>query len=371
MLKIRNGKHEKIMFTTKVLVILSIVCLALSGCSKGDDSAESAESESKTVKAEPVTLTVTSAMPENDFLAKGLTYFCDYVEKETDGQINFQIYYGGTYCSIFEEFNNVSTGTTDIAALMIAMSAQKIPLWCFPITGKDSADALRIGTEVAFENSETSKYLQDQMAEHNLVPLGYQAIGNSIFCAKKDFSTFEDLSSFVFGCTRDLDYFKALGLNAIVIDKSEAYESLSRGVVDATTTAISAYITGKYYEVAPYCVIKNGATSDALIVINNDRWNSFTADQQKVFMDAVVAVQKYEVDTLNASMDGYIKEIKDAGGSVKYLNDDDSLLSSKAEAQQLFNANMKFAENLLVEEQYKIICDTAISASGLGYSISK
>ena len=79
---------------------------------------------------------------------------------------------------------------------------------------------------------------------------------------------------------------KALGGNPVVLPGGEIYSALEKGVVDGAWWPAAGMLSMKHYEVAKYRVRPTIGTSNEPILINLDKWNKLSAEEQGILLEA-------------------------------------------------------------------------------------
>ena len=74
----------------------------------------------------------------------------------------------------------------------------------------------------------------------------------------------------------------------------ELYTSLQNGLVTATDQQIPSYIIENYYEVAPYYSYVGAQWTSYSLMMNMDKFNSYSPEDQKIFTDAAWACSEEE-----------------------------------------------------------------------------
>lgn len=88
-----------------------------------------------------------------------------------------------------------------------------------------------------------------------------------------------------------------LGAQVIDLPTGEVYAALQRGVVDATGWTQIGLIDLKWNEFLNYRIEPCFFSTDLGVIVNLDKWNSLSAEAQKILQD--VAIQ-HEADSVNA-----------------------------------------------------------------------
>lgn len=319
---------------------------------------------------DPVTLKVACFKGENDFMCQQLLKVCQYVEENSGGSIKFEYWLGGSFCTMVEEFGYLSDGAIDMCALMegAGQAANMLNLFQFSRTHDSCAEAVAICNELLNENETTSPLLLGQAAEHNILPLGYSIAGVDAFCATSPIDSLASMSSLSFGCSRDQALFEAMGLNVISMDSNDAYESLSRGMVDATSIPVSAMVAGKLYEVAPYVLVSLSGGCSGMPCLNLDTWNKLTAEQQQLFRDGYAAAAAWAAEEYDNILKNDVAEMESNGATVAYMSAADDQTKKNITAQSTWNTASAVADGLGNLEDFTVIFDAAATAVGASYS---
>lgn len=256
-------------------------------------------------------------------MTKACLDFADKVKTATNGRINITVYYGGQLGSDPDSCTQVIDGTLQMAFPSVGnigsftdlVYAYQLP---FMITNWDQY--------LALSKTDEATNLLDAISSK----LGVKALGtwNSGFrhllavngpitsladCSGKKFRVGEN-SMFI-------DMFSALGASPTVISYGEIYTSLQNKVIDALEMDISAIYMEKHYEVAKYLTLTGHYTWPGLCIVNEDAWNSLSADDQAIFEkaaeetldDNISYIQQVETDTT--------QKLKDAGVQITEMTD--------------------------------------------------
>ena len=81
----------------------------------------------------------------------------------------------------------------------------------------------------------------------------------------------------------------ALGGSGLVVDFTEDYSSLQKGVIDAKTSAPQYIHIAKLYEVAKYYTVFQGISGVYSFTINSDVYNKMPADVQAALTEELSA----------------------------------------------------------------------------------
>ena len=155
-----------------------------------------------------------------------------------------------------------------------------------------------------FNNGEAAAYampgiqtIWDELsqAQANQRTLGCIFVGSANFLStKKPLKTLEDLKGIIIGVDAPpmVALVNALGASGIVVDFTEDYSSLQKGVIDAKTSAPQYIYIAKLYEVAKYYTVFHGIGGMYAFTINSDVYNKMPKDIQDALNEEMSATAK-------------------------------------------------------------------------------
>ena len=323
----------------------------------GEEKTESSSEE----KVEPRKLTVVNGYGLTDVGSLTLAAFCDYVEENTNGEITFDRYFGGTMCALPEEFALVSSGAADVCVLLQDFVIADMPLCNIPgSTIDDQMGGINYWRYIMFENEETAALIEAEATEHNVKFVDVQSGGIGSYVCTQEFHSWADLSNLKFGAVRNANIYEGLGLNVVTAETTDAYDCLSRGVYDANGMGLGSIVASKWYEVAPYCMSCAGYSACNYLTVNLDVWNSLTAEQQQVFKDAAALAAEMSVE-LNDEVVETAAEYFDEFG---WFSEEDSLAYNRLQFESIAATDREFAAAKGIEDQFDIIYDACMEYLG-------
>lgn len=303
----------------KVLALLLalVMVLALAACGKSDKSDTSSGTPSDTPGETPsgstapgdsddvtekgpvydnVKLMFATTYNETETSGQAITYFTNYITEKSNGAITFDIKWGGTVAGTGEELSFLQAGAFDMSLLGQSQYSAVFPLLNFPgQTDESQEKCVNYFKHIVYENEATAPLIQAQIESQGVKMLGFMANGCNAFAAKKDVSTLEELSKYKLGIGMNFTAFESLGFSVVAMMPWDSYDSLSKGVADATYMAMAPMIALKWHEVVPYFISANLYTAGNYFTISLERWNSFNADTQALFQEAMEATTEYTI----------------------------------------------------------------------------
>jgi tripartite ATP-independent transporter DctP family solute receptor len=113
-----------------------------------------------------------------------------------------------------------------------------------------------------------------------------------------------------------LEMIRAMGGNPTPIDWKEVYMSLQTGVVDGQENPISVIYSAKLYEVQNNLMLTAHITQNQVVLINEELFQSFTPEQQKIIQEAAIEAGDYQNDLITEYEQRDLDLLKRAGMNV-------------------------------------------------------
>lgn len=323
-----------------------------------------AEEESQTAASydtdswDAVNLTVAIADGENDYSSRCFQWFVEQVKERSNGKIDFTIFYGGTYCSLPEQLDNVSSGALDVTLWNQSINSDILPFTAFTGLADGNKEALDMTNYMVYENPETAAIYEKYATANNIKMLGYLPAGTSIFCASKEIKSFSDFSNITFGTMLNVSLWESLGFNVMSCAPADMYESLSRGVIDSACQALPSAVAKMFYEVAAYGLSTSYSSTCFNIIFNLDRWNSFNAEQQALLSEVMGELEPYSLDLYDEMAAGWIETWETATGNpIAQMGEEDAELYILNSYRINYKTYSAIADNLGALEDFEVIVD--------------
>lgn len=113
-----------------------------------------------------------------------------------------------------------------------------------------------------------------------------------------------------------LKAFELLGTKPTIVPFNETYSALQQGVVEGMECPLDWIYDNKFYEISKYLVMTNHDYSVMTVLMNDNKWNSLSAEQQKAVTEAAIEAGEYENQLLAENETFYLEEMKKAGVTV-------------------------------------------------------
>lgn len=324
----------------KTLLAVTAACMtiALSACGSGGNTsggaaqttaaAAAGQAESKTeekseaaASGDSIKLTWSEVNGEDYGATVGAKEFAKKIEELSGGQITVELYLNGTLGNEKESMQGIQMGTLDIfrgnASSLSNYGADKISLTGLPFLFKDMEQFEKMA------ESSLGQELLDSVAEADC---GYVALGwltegpRHMFITESTYKKLGNPTEYSLDMMNGLkmrvpetdlmvNTMTALKASATPIAYSELYTSLQSGVVDGAENDVINYMANSYNEVAPYFIPDAHTFGCGVILMNKDKWESLTEEQQGWMKEAAQAAGKtcyeYNQEKVQATFDSF------------------------------------------------------------------
>ena len=258
------------------LVVLHASTIVLGGCSGSEKTAGSTGATARAART--ILIRMTIPVPPGDELSNMCQEGMDKFNARASGAYKMRMFPGGQLASLPESLDAIRTGAVEGGVIPLAAfsgTAPEFGLGELPFlynNGEANADA---------ETSLKDIYSEILQKKANQRSLGCIYVGTlNLLSAKKPIRTLEDLKGLIVGCDTPSAsaLITALGGSAIIVDFTEDYSNLQKGLINAKTSAPQYMLVAKLHEVARYYTVFHGLGSLYTININSDVYGAMPQD---------------------------------------------------------------------------------------------
>lgn len=281
----------------------------MAGCSSGE-ATKKGESES-------ITLELGHGGSLDSHLNEGAKKFKELVEEKSNGKITVNIHPNSELGAEREMTESVQGQSLDIAIVStgpVGNFADKVNALDFPFLFRDNQHAEKV------LDGKVGEEISKQLEGVNLKNLYWVDNGSyHIATNDKPIRNASDLKGLKLRTQENqiqIDTINALGATATPIPFSELFLSVQQGVVDGQGNSLAVLIPNSYYDVHKYLTITNHMYSAGMILMNNEKFNSYSEDVQKVLLDSAKEAGTYEREFVQKLNDEYTKTAKEKGMTI-------------------------------------------------------
>lgn len=330
-----------------------------------EEEAAPASGDAADASFEAMTITVSCSTNENETPSKVLQKFIEEVQTATGGAVEFNVFYGSTFCNSTEELYQLQSGALDMCILQTLAYGDVLPLLV-------SCPQMWVGTdedaknyfESLFAEGETGELMADSLSAFNAHMIGNIYTGLNCYFSTKEFNSFADLEGLKIGC-QDSAPIDGLGLTAVFVDVGDYYDSLERGVIDAGTFSFDGTVALKLYEPANHVMLDQGKTWGMPFCMRQDLYESMSPELQQVFADAMSVAQDYSVELVNANIEAAKESLTAEGVTVGELSDEDAAASFQAQLRASIASGMTRSEAAGCKDEMLIVLNKSLELYGL------
>jgi len=268
----------------RYLLIITLITLLLASC--GSDTRVDREASESPQKK--IVLKIAQNSSVNHPYQSGLEKFKEVIEKETDGNVEVNIFPNGQLGNEEQEILGVKLGVIDatiISSGSLAPFVSNIEIFNLPYLFRDQEHFYRvldgpIGVWMG-------KIIE---ARINCIFLGYSSFGTrNAWNSKKPVRIPDDFKGMKIRVTDSpilLSTFNAFGAQATNMDWNELYSALQQGVLDGGECDVVDLFVEKFYEVTKYVSFTNHFIGTAVFIFSKKKYDRYPPYVQTAILKA-------------------------------------------------------------------------------------
>lgn len=306
----------KSLFRVRAYLPLALtILLVLVGCSSNNGNDQENNEDT-------ISLTFAYELPTDHPWGIGAEKFKEIVEEKTNGKIKIELHGGGSLASSGREIQEgVEIGTIDIgiSSTPLAQINPFVEIFSLPYLFSDRENTWEvldgpIGDQVG-------SYLEERNIKHLAYwEDGFRQVTNNSHPIKSP-EDFKGLRIRVPESSVRIATFEALGASPVSMSFSEVFTALQQGVIDGQENPLSVVTSSSFYDVQEYLTLTNHVYSPASLLINLDKWNSLSAEQQDIILEAAQAGRDVNRELNKKQDEEAIETLKEKGMQVEVIED--------------------------------------------------
>lgn len=295
-------------------VLITGLLLILGACGGSDESGSDNTSEKSDSGIQELTITLSHEVAENTSQHKGSMAFKEYIEDNSEGKIEVQVYPNGQLYGdedVMQQLaaNNVQFTQQDMAKLVGDDPRFNIP--SLPFLFKEDDDA------VEFWDSEEGMEILSALEDDGIYGLSMWPNGPKHFTNDtRELRSPEDFNGLSFrtqGGQVLEDVFKALDAGSVSIPFTELYTSLQQGVIDGQTNTFVNIESTKLDEVQDYLTIIGDTRVDLAFFANMEFMDSLNDETREIVEGGIEAGTDAARTAAKEMNEAALEEIKERG----------------------------------------------------------
>lgn len=296
-------------------LMVAILAMVVAACGDGDDSSDTTaapEAEETTTTAaetpdtteapmeettttgaeaggdfgDPVTLTLGHPFPAvHPIQVNALEPYAAAVNEATGGAVTIEFQPGGALAAAPATFENTVAGGQDMGWALQGYHAGVFPVTEVVEQPFQFTSAMQ-ATQTLWDLYDEYPALQDEYADVQVVGLWTHDIGD-IWTSETQVQTVEDMQGLTLRFPTGMmsQTMEAMGASTVGMPAPEIFDSLSTGVIDGLSIAVSGLESFGLYPELSYGTQCDCYVAAQYLVVNQATWDSLTPDTQQVMLD--------------------------------------------------------------------------------------
>jgi tripartite ATP-independent transporter DctP family solute receptor len=261
--------------------------------------------------ADEIKLTWSSIAQPDSAHSQGMKKFKEEVERLSDGRITAELYFAGQIFTQEQELAACREGTLDMAFYAANWVAEFVPYVSMFGAAYTFVDYNHIRN--VFDGEIGQQVFEDVVKATGVRPLSAFYLGTRELNVVEKVGEVrhpDDLKGVKLRVPSSPAWIamgKALGANPTPMSFGEIYMGLKTGAIEGQDNPLRGAQDNKFYEVAKYFTLTDHVVDTVWASINEQRWQSFSAEDQAIIKEAMITAQKH-TDQLVLEMDAGIKQ---------------------------------------------------------------
>lgn len=292
------------------------------------DQDTSTDSEDSEVQYDEVIINVANSVTEDHPVSAGHLKFEELVEERSNGAVQVEIFFNGTFGSGLQIVEAVQSGSVQAGESSLSSLATLVPEVQY--TGLpfsfDSRDHAFAWTETEFANQIKDKILEKSGC-YLLAWLenGIRKLSNSkhpVTCP----DDMQGLKIRVMDSPIYIEMFTEMGASPTPMAYSEVYTALQQGTVDGQDNPYSIFVSTKYYEVQQYFTDLSHTFDFTAFFMSNDFLMSLNDATRELFIECGKECTEYQHQVSQEDEAANIQTMLDNGVEIYNLSDEERQL---------------------------------------------
>lgn len=257
-------------------------------------------------------------LDEGDFRDRLTRKFAAEVEKQTGGQLKFEIYPASSLMKPVPQWKALSTGALDMSLYPLAYAGGEFPeanLTLMPALITSYEQGMR------WKEAPIGKELTRLVEERNVKIVTWVWQAGGIAAKGKPVVNTDDVKGMkVRGGSREVDLMtRAAGAAVTNVPSNEIYSAMQSGVLDAAVTSSTSLISFRLHETSQFLTSGRNHTFWFMfepLLMSKRTFDSLTPAQQKIVMDVGASLEKFGMEAAKADDQRVVEVYTKAGNKV-------------------------------------------------------
>lgn len=253
--------------------------------------------------------------------------FIPKVEEYSNGTITIKHFPDNQLGNDEQSFAMAQTGECDIAVgstSSVAVTYNDLYVYDVPYLFLNKQEVYDVGF-----NGEAGQAILDGFKDYNLKGLAFWENGfRNITTNDKDIASVADLSGLKIRTMANeihLAAWKAMGANPTPMAFGELFTAMQQGTVDGQENPLGIITGNKFEEIEKYCTLTEHVYTPYYVVMNLDKWNSLSAEQQDALTKAMAETTARQYELSQEYEDQAVETMETAGCAVRTLTHEEKM----------------------------------------------
>ena len=258
--------------------------------------------------------------------------FIPKVEEYSNGTIKITHFPDNQLGNDEQSFAMAQTGECDIAVgstSSVATTYNDLYLYDIPYMFLNRQEVYEVGF-----NGEAGKAILDGFSGYGLKGLAFWENGfRNVTTNNKDIAAVTDLNGLKIRTMANeihLEAWKAMGANPTPMAFGELFTAMQQGTVDGQENPLGIITGNKFEEIEKFCTLTEHVYTPYYVVMNLEKWNSLTAEQQDALTRAMEETTQRQYELSQKYEDEAVGVMEAAGCKVRTLTDEEKLSFKEA-----------------------------------------
>jgi TRAP-type transport system periplasmic protein len=264
-------------------------------------------------KAGTIELRLAHAWATNHLMHIVIQKWADDINKATDGRVKITIYPGGALSTAVQLYDTAATGVADITWMLHGYTPGKFPMTSvieLPFMGNSALNSTRILWDLM------AKYPQFAQEHANVKIMAIWGIDTGqLMTTQKQVKVMEDAKGLKLrvGSASSSPMAENIGAVPVLMNISDLYDSLQKGVIQGTLLGTSAIKTFNLKDIIRNLTIVNMFTNTQAVVANSNSWAKIPKqDQDFILGFSLQKLSEISANAYTAEADLAFKMAQDA-----------------------------------------------------------
>ncbi|MGI6767162.1 MAG: TRAP transporter substrate-binding protein [Lentihominibacter sp.] len=270
----------------------------------------------------PIEFVVAHVDPDDSVMGENFLWFEEYVEENTDGQVDVVVNANGSLGGEREIVESIQMGDVHLslpALSVLSTYDEKFNIFEIPFV-LDDYDAF-----IKAYDGEVGDMVKEWATEYGFqiygwAPFGFRGLSNSV----REVKTPADIEGLKIRCIESdmyLKMFKDIGANPTPMSFSEIYTALQQGTIDGQDNPPEITYTSKFAEVQNYYTTLNHVMCNGVYITNADYMANLPEDIRAVIEEGIQGMSDLHREKTNVRTEECLQSMRDDGLTVTELTD--------------------------------------------------